>query len=383
MTPPCAIATPCRRVRLDAPRAALTVALLVGTACSNAAPTPGGGVAAIRCQTQTDCPGALVCANTYCVTAAVAGDAAPATSDTATPGQDAGTTAPADAKPAGKDGDDKADAPGRNLDVSVADVAPPVDVASGQDVSIEPDLPPSDTGADAAPQPMTILEVQSAATSLTCTSPTTTVTTAASVQLESAVVTGDPSSLNTTLWTFFVMPASGPIDGKYAGLQVVVPGSTPPAVKAGHVVALKGSIKEFFCNTELQVALPDVMVTGKLAAPQPYIVPPAKLRTDVAEPYEGVFVRVDNVVVVDPNPKGDDGKPHGEFTVGAIPGLMDTWVSPSPGVTWTAKNPATGAIETKFFKGQKLISVAGHAWYSFGHFAVRARTDADVVKALE
>ena len=362
----------------------MILALVCAAACSNAAPTAGGGVAAIRCQSQTDCPGALVCSNTYCVSAAVAGDAAGATAGA---GLDTGTARAADAKAGGKDGDDKADAPGRTADVSPVDAAPPADVAGTPDAAQDHTANPPDLGGDAAPDAaavaMTILEVQSAATSLTCTSPTTSVTTASAVQLEPAVITGDPSSLSTTLWTFFVMPASGPIDGKYAGLQVIVPGSTPPAVKAGDVVTLKGSVKEFFCNTELQVALTDVVVTGKLAAPQPYVVPAANLRTDVAEPYEGVFVRVNNVVVVDPNPKGDDGKTHGEFTVGAIPGLMDLWVSPSPGVTWTTKNPATGAIETKFFKGQQLKSVAGHAWYTFGHLAVRARSDADVVKALE
>jgi hypothetical protein len=324
--------------------------------CACATATPGGTVFAApqSCKVPADCPQNLQCVNEFCVVpnSDVAGGDAKGASDTS------GATASPDANPT-------TDAP----TATEVDTAPAPDTAA----DTGPDIPP-----DVGPKTMTILEIQSEPTSLTCTLPGGTVTTHTAITLESALVTGDPSSLSSKVFTFFVMPATGPIDGKYAGLQVI--SDTLPAVKAGDIVQLSGDVKEFYCNTELDVQEGGIIVTGKLPPPLPYVVPSAKLKTELAEPYEGVLVRMNDVVVVDANLKGDDGKTHGEFSVGSAPGVADVAVGPSPGVTWTFKNPKTGQIESQWKAGDSFASVSGHAWYTFAHFAVRARNDADLVK---
>lgn len=350
--------------------------LILLAACGSTA----GSAGAILCGPGGECGGNLVCVNNYCMVptdkADIGASDAAAGADTAG-GQD---TIAADA-------DDKADATAPGPDVAPADTvdqpdaAPdvtPVDTA-GPDAAGE-DIAKPDTAGDTSDLPggpMTIQQIQSAATSLLCPNENAEVLTAKGVVLEPAVLTGDPGVVSK-LQSFFLAPATGPLDPSYQGLQVLVTGGTA-ALAAGDVVQLTGDVKEYFCMTELMVKAADVKVIGKIGAPTAAPLPLAKLKGTAAEAYEGVLVQIQNVYVAEPNVIGSDGKTHGEFAVGATADFEEVVIGPSSGTSFSFKNNTTGQTESKMKAGQYFASITGHMTYGFGRWVLRPRKDADLV----
>lgn len=132
----------------------------------------------------------------------------------------------------------------------------------------------------------------------------------AAVQLEDVVVSAVVPA-GGQAGSFYVQEVGG---GPYSGVFVFVPmGAVPPTVAIGDRVAVTGTLEEFFGVTE--VVFSSLLARTPGAAPIPTDVVPGSIATlgSLAETYEGVLVRVQNVTVVSDNPDAPDD--FGEFTV--------------------------------------------------------------------
>lgn len=325
-----------------------------------------GGSAGLYCSKEGLCPPGMICsASNVCIAdmdsaagadAAAMGDAA----DSAT----ANDSAPADATQS----DTATDvAP---VDATVPDTAKPD--TSKPDTTV-PDVAGPDSTQDTAPVAVTIQDLQSGATSLTCEN-TGGIVNYAKVILEPAVLTGTPvmstSSSGKKSALLYVRPATGPTSGSYAGLIVVVQ-AWPVPFTAGSVIQATGTVQEFYCMTEVIVdSLDAVVAKGTVAVPQPYAVGIGPLVSD-PEPYEGALVSISGVLVAQANLAGTDGKNHGEFTVKS--GNAELAVYLPYGSQWLNKDQSTSLAA-----GAKFASISGHMAYSFGHWVLRPRDDLDL-----
>ncbi len=204
---------------------------------------------------------------------------------------------------------------------------------------------------------------------------------------EDAVATAKAVELNGEHGMFYVRPlASPPVDGKSGGIKVVVFNKVP-AISAGDVVRIKGTLVEYYCETEITVggAPDEALVVGKQAAPSPWKVglQDVAWNNTGSEAYEGVLVRIEGAQVAAANVLGTDGKPHGLFAVaptGSAPGAGPlVHVGGSALTTFTQYDSTTKHTTTKFEVGQGFKSITGHLTFSFGAYVLRVATDADLV----
>ena len=129
--------------------------------------------------------------------------------------------------------------------------------------------------------------------------------------------------------------------------------------------------------TEIVATPENVQNVGSLAAPVPAKVLMSQLDGPAAEPWEGALVQISNVQVVDPNPIATDGKTHGEATISHNGGAVSIALAPAYGSAFLA--PSSGGTTTLFSANQPFVSVTGNLQWSFGHWVLRARSDADLV----
>ncbi len=341
--------------------AVLTVISAALAACTTAS---SGGSAGLYCSVEGLCPPGMVC-NAAKVCVAELSDASggqdTAAADTAGSEIGQGDTAQ----------NDTAIAP----DILVQDTNQP-DTAkpdTNQPDTAKPDTAQVDSSADVAPVAVTIEELQKGATSLSCENPAAAVN-YSKVILEPAVLTGAPVMLTSSSGKksalLYVRPATGPTSGAYAGMLIVVQ-AWPVPFTAGSVVQATGTVQEFYCMTEVMVDTLDAIVAkGTVAVPNPYNVGIATLAAD-PEPYEGALVSVGGVEVGLQNLAGSDGKNHGEFTVKS--GNAEIAVFLPYGSQWLNKDQSTTLLPGSVFQ-----SITGHLAYSFGHWVIRARDDADL-----
>lgn len=325
-----------------------------------------GGSAGLYCSVEGLCPPGMVC-NAAKVCVAAPSDAA-AGQDTAAADGAGGDSAAVTDVPQGQDSQvqDTQGPDTQSQDAQVQDTAK-VDTAP-------PDTNPADASADVAPTPVTIADLQKGDTSLTCENPGAAVN-YAKVILEPAVLTGAPVMLTSSSGKksalLYVRPATGPTSGAYAGMLVVVQ-AWPVPFAAGSVIEVTGTVQEFYCMTEVMVDSLDAIVTkGSVAVPSPYSVGIATLVAD-PEPYEGALVSIGGVAVAKQNLPGSDGKNHGEFTVKS--GNAEIAVYLPYGSQWLKSDQSTTLAPGTVFQ-----SVTGHLAYSFGHWVLRARDDADLL----
>ena len=360
----------------------LRVSMLGGLMCLLAfAPacrtgSSGGGGGTIPCALDGTCPQGYTCVNTVCLFGDVSASPDVAPSDTAK--SDAGGSV--DAGPIKDVGVGALDSGGSDVgmkDAGMKDAGPAdaggSDAGSGQDVL---------SGA-----PQKIVALQSGATSLQCPDSGAPVTVTKELLVEDAVATSKAVLLSGKHGMFYVRPlASPPVDGKYAGLKVVVFDSLP-AIAAGDVVRITGDLVEYYCESEITIgSAPDaVAVVGKQAPPQAWKVAVQDIAWNNvgSEAYEGVLVRIEGAQVVEANILGTDGKAHGLFGVapmGSAPGAGPmVQVGGSSETNFTVYDSATKRTTTTFSVGQGFKSITGHLTYSFGAYVLRVQTDADLV----
>ncbi len=323
------------------------------------ASTGGGGGGPLICGVGGGCPAGYTCnASNICVFGSdiSVSDSGGKDASDATPGVDTkADSSPADSGPA---------------DSGPADTGPA-------------DTGPADTGTpDVQASTQTVSAIEQAATSANCTTLDSIADSASDVALEPVIVTSPPTSLKgsgTTYFTsFFVEAQNGAAaDGSWAGIQVIVTAS-PFSVNVGDVLSIKGTVKEFYCMTEISAAPADVVVTGNDGTPTPHSLLVSLFANPTSpEPYEGDLVTISNVQVADANPVATDGKTHGEATINHNGGATTVIFAPAIGSAYlgTSANGAT----TTFSSGQAFASITGNLEWSFGQWLIRARSDADIV----
>ena len=316
----------------------------------------GGGGGAIYCGIGGACPAGFSCnPNNFCI-----------------PGSaDAGVTdtgSKSDTGSAGTDAEsaDTGTAKDSQIDTSKPDIAP-VD-------TFTPDVQTTGTT-------QTVTEVEQAPSSAACSTPDAIADSASDVTLDLVVVTSPPTKLKgsgTTYFTsFFATSQSGAAsDGSWAGIQVIV-NADPFAISVGDVVRVKGTVKEFYCMTEITAKPEDVTIYGNDGEPAPYGAQVSLFGTSNAEAFEGDLIKINNVQVQDPNPVSTDGKNHGECTINHNGGADSVNIAPAIGSAYLTAG-ANGTMTT-FSAGQGLLSITGNLQWSFGHWVVRVRSDSDIV----
>lgn len=175
------------------------------------------------------------------------------------------------------------------------------------------------------------------------------------ITLEGVIVTGRFSD------TFFVQEPKG---GPYSGLTIFSHGVPTDELEPGTIITVEGNYTEYFDNTQLY--LTSFEVTGKTAAPEPWVPGhPSHLATEspIAELFEGVLVRVEDVKTIHTKP--DCPEEYGEFAVTGNLRIDDM------GVKWKAH------------LGDEFASITGPLYYGFGNFKIEPRTDADLVVTKE
>ncbi len=259
-------------------------------------------------------------------------------------------------------------------DLLAADVAELVDVttedADGSDGVltpdlVQPDLVPADVPpvpdvqaefGDCSPSggPRNIYDLQNP----DCPdhiSPEPTANPGVPITLEGVIVTGRFSD------TFFVQEVNG---GPYSGIAVFSHGMPTDDLEPGTIITVDGNYTEYFDNSQLY--LTSFEITGKTAAPEPWIPEhPSHLATEspVAELFEGVLVRVEEVKTIHTKP--DCPEEYGEFAVTGNLRIDDM------GVKWKAH------------LGDEFTSITGPLHYAFGNFKIEPRTDTDLIVTKE
>lgn len=348
------------------PRLLIFVIWIACFGCGNA---NGNGAQSIYCGTDGSCPSGMLCAsNKFCVSKGSAADVGvgDSTADSIGVGADS----------AAETGGTDASAGDGGSEVGAGDAG--TDAAAetaGKDAEVV-DVPKEDTG----PVLQSVTAIQEDPKSSACADLDKSVDSASDVALETVVATSSAIKLKNSNGTysnsFFAAPLSANADGKWSGIQVIV-GGDPFAINIGDTLNLTGTIKEFFCMTEIYVKPENAIVTGSTAEPKAYNVQMSMLDVNGAEAYEGVLIRISAVQVTDPNPLGSDGKTHGEATISHNGGAVSIGLAPAIGSSYLSTS--TGGTVTTFSSGQGFASVTGNLQWSFGHWVLRARSDADIV----
>jgi hypothetical protein len=163
---------------------------------------------------------------------------------------------------------------------------------------------------------------------------------------------------------FFVQdPAGGP----FSGIQVFVADSSGVQVAPGDQVTLTGTYDEFHDMSQIVVGDAVLITVGNNGpVPAPELVDPAMIANGgaLSEDYEGVLMRVENVMVTNPSP--DAPMEYGDFEITGGLRVGDMFFSIAD---WT--KPAMGAGYT---------SITGPLVYDFDNFKLAPRDTADLVE---
>jgi DNA/RNA endonuclease YhcR with UshA esterase domain len=163
--------------------------------------------------------------------------------------------------------------------------------------------------------------------------------------------------------SFFVQEPAG---GARSGIQVFVADTSGLTIAPGDELTIVGTYDEYFDMSQIEVAnASGVTKTGSVSAPTPELIAdPASITTSgaAAEDYEGVLVRVENVMVTDINP--DDPEDFGEFAVTGDLRVDDVFFAMAD---WT--KPALGT---------SFAAITGPLIYGFSNFKLAPRDAADL-----
>lgn len=202
---------------------------------------------------------------------------------------------------------------------------------------------------------------------------------AAGVTIREAIVT-TPSKKQTSdggLVGVFVQQKGG---GQYSGIYVIGSKTSEIGqVKPGDIVTITGDVKDYYCATQLTNKF--TTIESGTGVPTAITVTTDDIG-DIAgkaktEPYEGVLVQLQNVVV-GPEALGSDGKPHGDYYIGKTAddkalrmgsAFFGVYMSDKNGDVFTPKYPT----------GTKLGTVTGVLEYSFGTYRLVISKDPEGV----
>jgi hypothetical protein len=184
------------------------------------------------------------------------------------------------------------------------------------------------------------------------------------VLLENVIASSGLTWSDTPDAAFFVQEPGG---GAYSGIQVFVADTTGLQITPGDDLTITGTYDEFFDMSQIEVAdASAITVNSSGPAPAPEVIAdPATIATGgaMAEEYEGVLVRVENVTVTNENP--DDPMEFGEFTVTGDLRIDDVFFALAD---WN--KPALD---------QAYASITGLLNFGYSNFKLEPRDPADLV----
>lgn len=142
-------------------------------------------------------------------------------------------------------------------------------------------------------------------------------------------------------------------------------------VELGDEVVVTGTVQEDFNVTRIGILSDVSVISQNNKVFDPILVKTGDLRAGTkAESYEGMLVRVENVVVTDPFP--DTPGNYGEFSIDDGSGAVRV----------DDLGNFRGNLDSSFVKGDSLRSVTGIHYYSFGNYKLAPRNAAEVVRAV-
>jgi predicted extracellular nuclease len=184
------------------------------------------------------------------------------------------------------------------------------------------------------------------------------------VTIEDVVVSSGLTWSDTASASFFVQEAAG---GPMSGIQIFVFDTSGLDIAPGDQVTITGTYEEFFGMSQIEVSgVSSITISGSGPAPTPELIDPAMIATGgaMAESYEGVLMRVENVMVTDMNP--DAPMEYGEFEVSGGLRIDDEFFAMED---WT-----------KPMVGQGYASITGPLVESFDNFKLEPRDAGDLVQ---
>lgn len=249
-------------------------------------------------------------------------------------------------------------------------------VFAGGNPEPSPDVPPEGVEPDAAPEtpgdvPVVdsgIAAIQQSSDSVNCPAGSEIATFGTGIAFHGVVVVSPRFNASGSLHSYFVAD-QGPEAAAFHGVQVTFPVADNTDFAPGDVIDFTADHVEYYCMTELKGSA--ASKTGTTPVPAPVEIDPCDLgeqQVAVAEPLEGVLVRVKDVTVENANP--DAPKDYGSFVVDC--GLI---------VSNTFKLPYMNKETSARTVGDKFSSITGIVAYSFGKYVLLPRGEEDMVKA--
>lgn len=183
------------------------------------------------------------------------------------------------------------------------------------------------------------------------------------VKLEGVIASSGPTWSSGSDVSFFVQESAG---GPFSGIAVYVADKSGLSVAPGDVLTIIGTYDEFFDMSQIEIAGASA-VTKTSSGPAPaaeLIGDPATIATggSLAENYEGVLVRVENVTVIDANPdvpmNFNEFAVTGDLRVDDIFFAMADWPKP--------------AVDTAY------AAITGPLVYAHSNFKLEPRSLADL-----
>ena len=197
------------------------------------------------------------------------------------------------------------------------------------------------------------------------------------VRLENVIVTsqvfetsGQPS--------FFVQEAQG---GAFGGIFVYARGlDLDEAIQPGSQVTLEGKYVEFYESSQIEAV--SVQWLGQSTVPEPTLVTPVDVNDTgvLAEAYESVLVKVENVVTRQAN-YSSSTTDYGDFSVASLLDTESELIVSNlfdPGFACPAAEDGTPCPTDQRKQGQRFSSLVGILTYSFYHFRLQPRDLADL-----
>ncbi|MFZ4578299.1 MAG: hypothetical protein ACOYOB_07875 [Myxococcota bacterium] len=243
-------------------------------------------------------------------------------------------------------------------DFSTTDTTAGTDSTTGTDSTV----------ADTSGASKTVAELQAMKTA--CATPPVAFDNFLNAVMIRDVIVTSPMRLTTGYEGVFVQDDGG---GENSGIYVMMKGTATALadVKPGDVLTIVGDAKEYYCFTELQAT--SVVPSGETKDPVAVKVTPAQLdekaSMDLVEPFEGVLVELENVVVSNPLANGTDSKPHGAILVGADENSPTVRIASGFGKVYMTEYDKTSKVYSeKYPKGTKIKSIKGVIEYTYGAF---------------
>jgi len=246
------------------------------------------------------------------------------------------------------------------------------------------DVQTPDQGADVAEvvtTKSTIADVQQSDTSKNCTGGDSGHTPIQSGLSFTGLVVISPviSSSKYHTSTYYVCDGGATAMTDYSCVTLAMKDTLDPGLAPGDLVDVTADYKEFYCNTELY-ATSLTKESGTATVPTAKVLTAADYPDSTAakwEPLEGLLVKINDVTITNAAFPGTDGKDHGDFLVGGNGTTTGIVIGHAFHLDYMSTDPAKNQRKD----GTNFTSITGVVEYSYGHYRISPRTEADLVES--